>query len=189
VWKAFKSTNGPLDDTTETYLNLTSTYFWPDVFRDIRHHQQTNQEHLDPEIASNNMETSKPGSKETDERIHADIFGPVTSANNKTHLVLSLTDEFTSYAVITAIQNKDATTIVEAVIKSWFQKFGFPKQLHINGGQILVTNQNLRHNPKKPPTSTEHAHQQVRPNQDLSTTAFNSSQHLSPTLPTFHVKT
>jgi hypothetical protein len=82
---------------------------------------------------------SKPGPKEPNERIHADLFDPITTDNKEMHLVLSLTNTFTGRAVVTAIENKDLTTIAHAILNSWFRKFGVAKQLQITTSKVLVT--------------------------------------------------
>jgi len=58
-------------------------------------------------------------------RIHADLFGPMLTA-----------DAFTKYAVVTAIANKEA--VVDAIFKDWFVKFRIPVQIHTDGGKEFI---------------------------------------------------
>jgi hypothetical protein len=58
--------------------------------------------------------------------IHADLFGPMLTADNNKKFVLCITDAFTKYAVVTAIANKEAEMVVDAIYKDWFAKFGIP---------------------------------------------------------------
>jgi hypothetical protein len=44
--------------------------------------------------------------------------------------VLSITDAFTKYTVVTAISNKEAETVADTICKEWFCKFGIPAQIH-----------------------------------------------------------
>ncbi len=56
-------------------------------------------------------------------RIHADLFGPMLTADSNKKFVLCITDAFTKYAVVTAIANKEAEMVADAIFKDWFAKF------------------------------------------------------------------
>jgi len=47
-------------------------------------------------------------------------------------------DAFTKYAVVTAIANKEAETVANAIFKDWFAKLGIPAQIHTDGGKEFV---------------------------------------------------
>jgi hypothetical protein len=49
--------------------------------------------------------------------------------------VLCITDAFTKYAIVTAIANKEAETVTDAIYKEWFSKIGIPAQIHTDGGR------------------------------------------------------
>ncbi len=51
----------------------------------------------------------------------------LTADSNK-KFVLCITDAFTKYAVVTAIANKEAEMVADAIYKDWFAKFGIPAQ-------------------------------------------------------------
>ncbi len=70
--------------------------------------------------------------------IHADLFGPMFTADSNKKFVLCITDAFTKYAVVTAIANKEAETVADAIFKDWFAKFGIPAQIHTDGGKEFV---------------------------------------------------
>jgi hypothetical protein len=53
----------------------------------------------------------------------------ITVDSNK-KFVLCITDAFTKYAVVTAIANKDAEMVADAIYRDWFAKFGIPAQVH-----------------------------------------------------------
>jgi len=61
----------------------------------------------------------------------------LTADSNK-KFVLCITNAFTKYAVVTAIANKEAETVVDAILKDWFTKFGIPAQIHTDGGKEFV---------------------------------------------------
>ncbi len=70
--------------------------------------------------------------------IHADLFGPMLTADSNKKFVLCITDAFTKYAVVTAIANKEAEMVADAIFKDWFAKFGIPAQIHTDGGKEFV---------------------------------------------------
>jgi hypothetical protein len=53
-------------------------------------------------------------------------------------IVLCITDAFTKYAVVTAIANKEAETVADAIYKEWFSKFGIPAHIHTDIGEEFV---------------------------------------------------
>jgi len=59
-------------------------------------------------------------------------------ADSNKKFVLCITDAFTKYAVVTAIQNKNAETVADTIFKEWFCKFGIPAQIHTDGGKEFV---------------------------------------------------
>jgi hypothetical protein len=71
-------------------------------------------------------------------QVHADLFGPLITADSNKKFVLCITDAFTKYAVVTTIANKDAETVDDAIYKEWFYKFGIPVQIHMDGSKEFV---------------------------------------------------
>ncbi len=53
----------------------------------------------------------------------------LTADSNK-KFVLCITDAFTKYAMVTAVENKEAETVAKAIFSEWFCKFGIPAQIH-----------------------------------------------------------
>jgi transposase InsO family protein len=61
----------------------------------------------------------------------------LTADSNK-KFILCITDAFTKYAVVTAIANKEAEMVADAIYKDWFIKFGIPAQIHTDRGKEFV---------------------------------------------------
>ncbi len=57
----------------------------------------------------------------------------LTAQSNKT-FVLCITDAFMKYAIVTAILNKEAETVANAINKDWFWKIRIPAQIYMDGG-------------------------------------------------------
>ncbi len=76
--------------------------------------------------------------EQTNWRIHADLFRPMLTADSNKTFVLSITDAFSKYAVVTAIRNKNAKTVADAIFNEWFCKFGILAQIHTDGGKEFI---------------------------------------------------
>ncbi len=71
-------------------------------------------------------------------QIHADLFGPMVTADSNKKFDLCITDAITKYAVVTAIASKDAETVANAIYRDWFSKFRILAQIHTDGGKEFV---------------------------------------------------
>ncbi len=52
--------------------------------------------------------------------------------------ILCVTDVFTKYALVVAIENKKAETVAKAIFSEWFCKLGIPMQIHTGSGKEFV---------------------------------------------------
>jgi hypothetical protein len=128
------------DATLKTYIKITSSYYWLGIYSDSKTHVQTCLT-----CQQRKRSTMKPTPlaplpipEHPNWRIHADLFGPMLTADSNKKFVLCITDAFTKYAVVTSIQNKNAETVADAILKEWFCKFGIPAQIHTDGGKEFV---------------------------------------------------
>jgi hypothetical protein len=60
------------------------------------------------------------------------------AAGRQHKYILCITDAFTKYAMVTAVENKEAETVAKAIFNDWFCKFGIPAQIHTDGGKEFV---------------------------------------------------
>ncbi len=72
---------------------------------------------------------------------HADLFGPMLTADSNKKIVLCITDAFTKYSEVTAIANKEAEMVADTIYRDWFAKFGIPAQIHTDGGKEFINKQ------------------------------------------------
>ncbi len=70
--------------------------------------------------------------------IHADLFGPMLAGGRQHKYILYITDAFTKYALVTAIENKEAETVAKAIFSEWFCKVRIPAQVHTDSGKEFV---------------------------------------------------
>jgi hypothetical protein len=100
--------------------------------------------HLLP--AKKNFQTKKvplpplPVPDQPNDRVHADLFGPMLGTDKKSAYILCIADAFTKYAVVTKVDIKDAEMVAKAIFNEWFCKFGIPAQIHTDGGKEFVNN-------------------------------------------------
>ena len=72
------------------------------------------------------------------EKLSIDLVGPMpTSMDNKKY-ILTMQDNFSRYVNATPIQNKEAATVAEALMKTWIGPFGCPIQIHSDQGREFV---------------------------------------------------
>ncbi len=137
--------------THKTYLKISTSYFWPKMRQDIERHLSY-------------CLRSQQRNKSTNKRsplapllipecpnfwIHADLFGPMITADSNKKFVLCIMDAFTKYAVVTAIASIDAETVADTIYKYWFSKFGgkeFVNKLSEELFQLL----NVKHTKNSP---------------------------------------
>jgi transposase InsO family protein len=124
----------------KTYLKISTSYFWPKMRQDIERHQNFCLRCQQRKKSTNKRTplAPLPIPDRPNLRIHANLFGPMLTADSNKKFVLCITDAFTKYAVVTAIANKEAETVADAIFKDWFAKFGIPAQIHTDGGKEFV---------------------------------------------------
>jgi hypothetical protein len=138
--KAHNSIFGSHDADLKTYMKISSSYYWPGLFRDVKTHVQTCltcQQRKRNTIKPTPLQPL-PIPERPNWRIHADLFGPMLTADSNKKFILCITDAFTKYAMVTSIQNKNAETVADAIFKECFCKFGILAQIHTDGGKEFV---------------------------------------------------
>ena len=73
------------------------------------------------------------------ERCHLDLFGPLRVSKTQKKYILAITDAFTRYAKVCAIENKTAKVVAEAFYKTWICNFGCPKEIVTDGGKEFTS--------------------------------------------------
>jgi hypothetical protein len=116
----------------KSYIKLTSSHFWPNVYSQVLKHTQTCFWCLQCKTSKQKPTPLTPLQipQQPNIRIHADLFGPMLGADHKQAYILCITDAFTRYVVVTSIPNKEAETVARAIFENCFCKFGIPAQVH-----------------------------------------------------------
>jgi hypothetical protein len=136
--EAHNSIFGGHDANLKTYMKISSSFYWPGLFRDVKTHVQTCLTCLQRKRTTIKPTPLQPLPilERPNWRIHANLFGPMLTADSNKKFILCITDSFTKYAVVTSIQNKNAETVSDAIFKEWFCKFGI--QNHTDRGKEFV---------------------------------------------------
>jgi hypothetical protein len=124
----------------KSYIKLTTSYFWPNVYSHVLTHTQTclRCQQRKTTKKKNSPLAPLPIPDTPNTRIHADLFGPMVDESRKSAFLLCITDAFPKYTVVTSIPNNHAQTVAKAIFEQWFCKFGIPAQIHTDGGKEFM---------------------------------------------------
>jgi Integrase core domain len=94
-----------------------------------------------------------PQCTEPNQRIHADLFGPLKMSSGNKKFILCLTDAFTEYVELVTIPNKEAFTVATAILNWGICRFGLPLEVVTDQGkeftnqmaQQLLKSLNIKH--------------------------------------------
>jgi hypothetical protein len=123
--------------THKTYLKISTSYFWPNMRQDIERHKNYCLRYQQWKKSTNKTTPLAPFPIPECPNlwIHADLFGPMITADSNKKFDLCIMDAFTKYAVVTVIASKDAETVADAIYRDWFSKFGILAQIHMDSGK------------------------------------------------------
>jgi Integrase core domain len=65
-----------------------------------------------------------PQCTEPNQRVHADLFGPLKNADGDKKFILCITDAFTKYVELVVLPNKEALTVATAILNRWICRHG-----------------------------------------------------------------
>ncbi len=124
----------------KTYLKISSSYFWPNIYQDIQENVKCCVQCQQRKLSTEKPIPLKPLPipEWPNLRIRTDLLGPMITAESNKKFVLGINDAFTKYAVVTAIANKDAETVADAIFKEWFCKFRTPAEIHTYGRKEFI---------------------------------------------------
>jgi transposase InsO family protein len=122
--------------------HLLSRYFWPNMEKDIQqeidncHQCQVRKKDEKPKALLKPLPvTSLPN-----QRILADLFGPLKTSEWGKKFILVITDAFTKYTELVAMENKEADVIANHIFNTWICRFGIPAELVTDQGKEFTAN-------------------------------------------------
>ncbi|MFM7188328.1 MAG: RNase H-like domain-containing protein, partial [Armatimonadota bacterium] len=125
------------DGIFKTKERLFQCYYWPGMDKDIGAHlsachrcQVRRTDHPAPPPLLSPL----PQCSEPNQRIHADLFGPLKTSERGKKFILSITDAFTKLVELVALENKESSTVAEALFNRWFCRYGVPLEIVTDQG-------------------------------------------------------
>jgi hypothetical protein len=105
--EAHDSIVGRHNAALKTYLKISTSYFWLKMRQDIERHQAFCLRCQQRKKSTNKRTplAPLPIPDRPNLQIHADLFGPMLTADSNKKFILCITDAFTKYAMVTAIAN------------------------------------------------------------------------------------
>ena len=79
--------------------------------------------------------SSLPQPTEPNQRIHADLFGPLKTSDSGKKFILCMTDALTKYVELVPLPNKEADTVANAIFNKWYCRFGAPLDIITDQGK------------------------------------------------------
>ena len=132
--QAFSGHNGIL----KTKERILQCYYWYGMDRDIAEHLaactscQMRKTHQAPQPL---LLTPLPQPTEPNQRIHADLFGPLKTSEKGKKYILVITDAFTKYVELCALPDKEALTVCTAIYNQWICRYGIPIEIITDQGK------------------------------------------------------
>ena len=126
------------DGILKTKERILSCYYWNGMDQDINNFIKRCHKCQIRRKGSNHspaLLTPLPQGTEPNQRIHADLFGPLRASDNRKKYILCMTDAFTKYVELVALENKEASTVTTAMFEKWFCRYGIPVELITDGGK------------------------------------------------------
>jgi len=126
------------DGLFKTKERIMQCYFWPGMDKDINDHLlQCHQCQMRKKnVSAPKTElTPLPQCTEPNQRVHADLFGPLKTSSNNKKYILCMTDAFSKYVELVPLPNKEALTVASAIFSRWICRFGSPLQVTTDGGK------------------------------------------------------
>jgi hypothetical protein len=125
------------DGINKTKERILQCYYWPGMDKDIAEHLSSchkcqTQRSTRPGPA---ILTPLPQPTEPNQRVHADLFGPLRTSENQKKYILCVTDAFTKYVELVALENKEASTVAEAIFNYWICRHGSPMEIITDQGK------------------------------------------------------
>jgi transposase InsO family protein len=131
---------------SKTKERLLQSYYWSNMEKDISEHLQrcdrcqiTRKNVASPELLS-----PLPQCTEPNQRVHADLFGPLKNADGDRKFILCITDAFTKYVELVVLPNKEALTVATAILNRWICRHGLPLEFLTDQGKEF-TNKMAQH--------------------------------------------
>ncbi|MBM3917836.1 MAG: DDE-type integrase/transposase/recombinase, partial [Sphingomonadales bacterium] len=128
--------------TLKTTERLLLYFYWPNMHHDVqlalKDCEKCQKRNTNPKVPTAYLQPL-PLLSEPNQRIHADLFGPLKTSPNGKKFILVMTDAFTRYVELVAIDNKETETVANAIFVFWICRYGVPLELVTDQGKEFVS--------------------------------------------------
>ena len=140
--QVIKETHGDImtghESNAKTQERILASYWWPGMDRQVKNHietcdkcQKTRKDGRD----TTTFLTPLPQCTQPNQRVHMDLFGPLKTTSSGKKYILCVTDAFSKYAELVAIQDKSAPTVASALFSRWLCRHGLPLEFVSDNGK------------------------------------------------------
>lgn len=126
------------DGIFKTKERILMCYYWPGMDKDINDFikrcvkcQQRAKVAQKPHTELQPL----PQCSAPNQRVHADLFGPLKTSGSGKKYILCITDAFTKYVELVALPDKEAETVAQGLFNRWICRYGSPLQITTDGGK------------------------------------------------------
>ena len=125
------------DGIFKTKERILNCYYWPGMDKDINDFiKRCHKCQQRTKVATPHTELQPlPQCSQPNQRIHADLFGPLKTSGSGKKYILCITDAFTKYVELVGIPDKEAETVSQALFNRWICRYGTPLQITTDGGK------------------------------------------------------
>ncbi len=117
---------------------LLQCFYWPGMDADIATHLKSccrcqlrrTDDCLPPALLS-----SLPQPTEPNQRIHADLFGPLKTSDSGKNFILFMMDALTKYVKLVPLPSKEANTVANTIFDKWYCHFEAPLNIITDQGK------------------------------------------------------
>ncbi len=120
-----------------TSERIMQAYWWPGLHADVeRFIKQCGRCQMSKAVAPPPAPLkSMPIPDVPNERVHLDLFGPLATSDSGNKHILVMTDAFTKYTELAALEDKSATTVARAFLERWIFRFSSPRTVVTDQGK------------------------------------------------------
>jgi hypothetical protein len=79
-----------------------------------------------------------PQCTEPNQRVHADLFGPLKTADGDKKFILCITEAFTKYVQLVVLPNKEALKVATALLNRWICRYGLLLEFITDQGKVFT---------------------------------------------------
>ena len=128
------------DGAERTIKVMKQRYFWHGMTSDIKQYVQHCEVCQKVKGKAQKHEYLKLFSvKQPFEMIAVDLMGPLPRTTNANEYTVTVQDRFSRLCRIIPVRNARTTTVVDALMKNWFNLYGYPKKLLSDRGSQFTS--------------------------------------------------